>query len=113
MRPFDLHNIDNQEPIGPHVAKRAVRALAGNGRGLDTLGAGVVLLAIVGVRSARPLYKAAIGAIAVGRAVFAGGSAIWSRIAESFVATTGPTFALSCAPTHTGEEPWLSRSKTS
>ena len=86
MRPFDLHNIGNEEPIGPHVAKRAVRVLTGNQRGLDTLGAGVVLLMIIGVRSARPLYKVAIGAIAVGRALFAGGGAIWSRIAESLVA---------------------------
>jgi len=60
----------DEEPIGTHVAKRVVRALAGHGRGLDTLGAAAVLLMMIGVRSARPIYMTAIGMIAVGRALF-------------------------------------------
>jgi hypothetical protein len=48
----------------------------------ETLGAGLVLFTMVGLRSARPIYMAAIATFAVGRAVVESRTTLASRVVD-------------------------------
>lgn len=60
----------------------ATRTAATTRAGTQTLGAGLVLFTLLGLRSARPIYMTAIATIAIGRALAALGTGAMFRAAD-------------------------------